>query len=361
MFKKLEFTIGVGAFILVFILSSCAVQKRKYRNGFYVDFFQHKKELKSTPPKKTELAKNTTKKVDDAKAQTKTELSHQDEFIVAEHSHLSASNDKKATPLINATKKKLVEVSHRLHDKKEAAEKHTKDETPDQVKKHDKSKRIWAIITGVSILLLAIAAAVTVISLGELFILGDVALTALNVTSNFGKYLTMALGWVFMLLMDVLISLGIYNYHKKEEPKKKKKATVTALLRLIYSSIFGIGIFNLLTVTSASSAATIYNQIRLFHKFWELGLIVFGFHLIALGILYDNEKGKKWVKYTIKSLLIIAGLAYITIYAGILFVPNPVAFKALIESIFVVPMVLSEISYAIWKLVKGGRKTHTQP
>ena len=35
---------------------------------------------------------------------------------------------------------------------------------------------------------------------------------------------------------------------------------------------------------------------------------------------------------------------------------NPIAFAAVVQPIFIIPMILGEISYAIWKLVKGGKK-----
>jgi len=116
-------------------------------------------------------------------------------------------------------------------------------------------------------------------------------------------------------------------------------------LRLLYSAIFGVGI-----------GYHIVGNVAIFNKFWSLGLIAFGFHLIALGILFNNEGGKKWVNYTIKSLLIIAGIGYILLNVGLLFTANPAAFTALIQPIFIVPQLLGEVLFALWMIIKGGKK-----
>jgi hypothetical protein len=91
-----------------------------------------------------------------------------------------------------------------------------------------------------------------------------------------------------------------------------------------------------------------------------VGLIAFGFHLITLGLLYHNEGGKEWVNIAIKSLLILAGAGYLIQYIGILLVPNPAGFTAIMETIFILPMILGEISFAIWMLVKGGKVAKEQ-
>jgi type II secretory pathway component PulF len=220
-------------------------------------------------------------------------------------------------------------------------------------KPKSKQRKI-AILTGVSLVLMALVAALTVPPLAELFIGGNSALTAANVTSNFSKYARAVIGWVAIFFLDILVAIGVYKYYKKEKPKL---ATTTSLLRIIYTAILGVGIVQLLLVTPKSSALTIYNNINSFNKLWGIGLIVFGIHLIALGVLFKNEGGKKWVTTTIKTLLIIAGIGYTLQYAGILLVANPVAYAKLMQAIFLVPMILGELSYAIWKIIKGGKQS----
>jgi hypothetical protein len=185
---------------------------------------------------------------------------------------------------------------------------------------HDKSKRKVAVIKGSAIILMAILAGISIPVLG----------TA-----------TASIGLVAILLLDILISLVIIRYYKKEQPKLAK---TTGFLRLLYSAIFGIGI-----------GYHIAGDVAMFNKFWSLGLILFGLHLIALGILFNNEGGKKWVNYMIKTLLIVAGIGYTLLNTGLLFTSNPAAFTALIEPVFVVPQILGEVLFALWMLIKGGK------
>jgi len=210
-----------------------------------------------------------------------------------------------------------------------------------------------AIIIGISLLLMATLAIFVIPAATGGFVLGDAILTALNVTGNFGKFIWGIVGWIGILLLDISISLGTYNYYKK---KDKKKAALTGGLRLAYSGVLAVAIANLLKVRISTPSINIYNSINMFNSLWSWGLIVFGLQLISLGILYNNEGGKKWVNILIKSLLIIEGLGYMIINIGMLLVPNPIAFAALLQPFFLIPRIFGETFYAIWMLLKGGRK-----
>ena len=183
------------------------------------------------------------------------------------------------------------------------------------------NKRNTALLTGSSLLLMAVLAGIAIPALGTF-------------TAN--------LGLIGVFILDILVSLGIYKYHKDEKPELAKS---TCIWRLLYTLIFAVAI-----------GYHIAGNVPMFNKIWWLGLIVFGIHLIALGFLFNNEGGNKWINISIKSLLIIAGSGYVIEYTGILFVANPTGYKALIESVFILPMILSEISYAIWMLISGGKK-----
>lgn len=183
-----------------------------------------------------------------------------------------------------------------------------------------KSERKTARIIGGSLLLMAVLAGISIPALGTL---------------------TASIGLVGVFLLDIMVSFGILKYHKKQKPKLAK---TSSLLRLLYTAILGVGVGYLFA-----------GSVPMFNKIWGVGLITFGLHLITLGVLFNNEGGKKWVNIMIKSLLIIAGIGYVLWYVGILVVPNPIGFAALMESIFILPMILGEVFYALWMLLKGGK------
>lgn len=183
-----------------------------------------------------------------------------------------------------------------------------------------KPERQTARIIGGALLLMAVLAGLSVSALGTL---------------------PASIGLVGVFLLDILVSFCIFKYYKKEKPKLAKS---TSFLRLLYTGILGIAIGNLFA-----------GNVPMFNTIWGIGLIAFGIHLITLGILFDNEGGKKWVNVMIKSLLILAGIGYLIQHVGILVVPNPISFAALMETIFILPMILGEVFFALWMLIKGGR------
>lgn len=183
-----------------------------------------------------------------------------------------------------------------------------------------KSERKTAQIIGGALLLMAVLAGLSVSALGTL---------------------PASIGLVGVFLLDILVSFCIFKYYKKEKPKLAKSSS---FLRLLYTGILGVAIGNLFA-----------GNVPMFNTIWGVGLIAFGIHLITLGILFDNEGGKKWVNVMIKSLLVLAGIGYLIQYVGILVVPNPIGFAALMESIFILPMILGEVFFALWMLIKGGR------
>ena len=359
-----SFIRSLSLFCFIFILvSSCSVQKKRYSRGYYVEFASSKSHVNSKKEKRdphsptrttTSPKKQSTDEVPSAEIVSVVSASAEKQGINGLNSLASSTQ---RTKILLAKKDKASKLNQYQKQKLVSSVKKTEQKKKNTVftkfKNDPDFRRKVAIITGLSLIMMAVFSGFAVPLLSGLFVSGEVALTGLNVLSNFGKYIGSVIAWIGILLMDVLVSLGVYHYYKKEKPKKAK---LTSALRMAYSAILGIGIFQLLSVTRASSATAIYNHIQLFQKFWGLGLIVFGFHLISLGVLYTNEGGKKWVNILIKSLLIVAGVGYIIQYVGILLVPNPITFAAFVQPIFIVPMILGEPLYAIWKIVKGGKK-----
>lgn len=172
---------------------------------------------------------------------------------------------------------------------------------------------------------------------GALLVMAALAGIAIPVLGT----LTASISLSGIFLLDILVSIGIYQYYRKERPKP---ALAACLLRLIYTAIFGVAI-----------GYHVAGSVTMFHSVWGLGLIAFGVHLLSLAILFKNEGGSKWVHLFIKLLLLIAGCGYMIQYIGILLLPEPESFVAIMEKIFMIPMILGETLYACWMLLKGGK------
>ncbi len=176
----------------------------------------------------------------------------------------------------------------------------------------------------------------------------------MNVTTDMARFKMTVGGWVVILALDLLVALGI---HRSSRKKDRKLAMMTGGTRLLYSVVLGFGVVQLLGIPAARTGAAIHHGLESFNHLWGIGLILFGLHLIALAFLFRRNAHEGWVEFAIFLLLLLAGVGYVVQYAGMLMVSNPVAFVAFIEPIFIAPMMLGELAYAIWMLVKEGRRS----
>lgn len=161
------------------------------------------------------------------------------------------------------------------------------------------------IITGVSIILLAVAAGFAVMA-QSLF------------------------AWLMVLILDLVITWGLYHSFSSTN---KPLSQLAALFQLAYSNMLGVALSFLLI-----------GETEAFELIWAFGLILFGVHLILLAFLTS--------KY-LKALLLIAGLSYLLVQAAIVFFPE---FNiTVIEAVLSVPMALGELSLGIWLIFKGWK------
>ena len=212
------------------------------------------------------------------------------------------------------------------------------------------TNRNTALITGFSIILMALAAGYSVGNVfGSLMVADNENLTTENIINNMSFFKTGIIGWVVIFICDLVVSIGIYLLFKE---KNNKLALYTACLRFLYTIILGIAISRLIII--AITYENLIHNINLFNHIWSFGLTIFGLHLICLSYLFYNKS--VWNKL-ISLLLILAGIGYLVTYIGELVLPNFGNYKQTIEMIFMAPMILGEIGFAIYLLIKGGKST----
>lgn len=153
-----------------------------------------------------------------------------------------------------------------------------------------------AIIAGISLLLMAIIAPIANFSILQgLIDPNDVAKTVSNITENIGTFRIGIVLFLIVAILDILIAWSLYIFLR---PQNKSLSLLTAWLRIVYASILCVVIINLINVLqllngayylTAFSESQLQTQIMLslnmFSQGWELGLIIFGFHLLLLGYL----------------------------------------------------------------------------
>ncbi|MBT3208422.1 MAG: DUF4386 domain-containing protein [Bacteroidetes bacterium] len=214
------------------------------------------------------------------------------------------------------------------------------------------NKRKVAITTGWSLILMAIIAMFSVgYAFSEFYQADQIEFLNDNILKNLGLYRSMLWGILIIIILDLLVSFTLYEYFKDDN---RKMSLASGILRLAYTFIFGIATFFLtknLNVTELTNQ-TISTNFQLFQSIWNGGLIVFGFHIILIGILMKlHSRIPKILWY----LALIAGVSYVIIHFFKLISPDS-EFVNTLNMILALPMAIGELGLAIWLLVKGGRK-----
>lgn len=222
-----------------------------------------------------------------------------------------------------------------------------------QVFSLNQSPRRAAKITGIAIVLMALAAGLAFGYLHpQIWMEGDAQATAANLKSKLGFFKMETALWLFMLFLDVVVSWSIWQFFR---PNQKRLANWTFALRLAYSVVLAgaisqlvqVGIFN-----EGLSAEAIYHKIQSFEAIWSAGLILFGAHLFALGALVYRQYGlpKVW-----GFLLYIAGISYSLIHFLKAF---PLISQHSLDALELglsLPMTVAELGFGIWMWWRGAK------
>lgn len=372
-----KFTLLLLVLTLIFSSCSISIQKRRYRPGFYISLSKNNGKSKNNG--------RTIKSVDVVKVFE--EGTDMDERILSPVSEVSTNIDSEiATDDDDSKTQKPTELCRNIDDIDISAEqteaitqldrknypptfKNQKRLKPEKVTKTEKerkfTKRHLAILIGVSLLLMALIAAFSFPTFTSIFVQGNPVETGINLAANSSKFIASIFGWIGIAILDLLVSWGVYKYYKKDKPNSDKKkaskfdqsklAGLTGLLRLIYTLFIISAIVALGLAKNAGTAAQSYHFLSAFNSIWRSGLIVFGLHLIVLGLTYKKEGGRKWFTILMKCLLIVAGIGYMVQNIALLLMPSQIAFLAAIESIFMIFMIVGEMAFALWMLIKGGK------
>lgn len=87
-----------------------------------------------------------------------------------------------------------------------------------------------------------------------------------------------------------------------------------------------------------------------FDNIWQLGLIIFGGHLVMTGVALILTVNKMKVLFTV---LMIGGVGYCITSSLILLGMENTSTFGLINGVMLLPMILGELGLGIWLLVKG--------
>lgn len=181
----------------------------------------------------------------------------------------------------------------------------------------DISERQAAVIAGLGLLLMCLLAPVAFFSvLQNLVVAGDTQTTFSNIVASESLFRTSIVLLLLVVILDIVVAWGLYVLLK---PVNKSLSLLTACFRLVYAAIFAAALANLHDVLQLLNGSEylsifepdqIHTQVTLliesFYNEWSIGLAIFGFHLLLLGLLVFKSNSR-----VLGILVVLAGTGYI--------------------------------------------------
>ncbi len=142
---------------------------------------------------------------------------------------------------------------------------------------------------------------------------------------------------VLVAILDVVVAWGVFELFAPVNPAL---ARLVAWSRLAYAVVFLVAISQLVGVPDRGGLIA-------FNDIWQVSLVLFGFHLVVLGILgYTSGLVPKLIDV----LLVVAGVGYLVDSFGYLLLPD---YSAAVGTY----TFIGELLLGLWLLVRGGRST----
>jgi len=216
-----------------------------------------------------------------------------------------------------------------------------------------KNTRTYAKLSGWSLILMAILAG---FSFGfvfpKIYDASNLDLAQDNMMANVDLYQQMIIGIILVILLDIFVSFTLYWYFKNTH---KQLAFTSFVLRMIYSFVFAVATFYLAKSIGQEnlSNAIIVENYQLFQLLWSIGLVIFGVHLLTIGVLM---KLHAFVPKVLWYLTLIAGVSYMLVHILKVAAPQMLEFNNMLEAILGLPMALGELLLAVWLVAKGGKQ-----
>lgn len=147
-------------------------------------------------------------------------------------------------------------------------------------------------------------------------------------------------------VFDMFVAWALYEMYRSHP-----LSLPSTYFRLAHAIIMGLAVFVLLNVFTASSGEEVLNQVTVFNNIWLIGLFFFGIHLILLARIV-------WHIRIIPYVMALAGMMYIVDTGAHFLLENYDLYAGIFLTLVAVPSIFGEMAFAVWLLVKGGKKAH---
>ncbi|MEV0261137.1 DUF4386 domain-containing protein [Streptomyces sp. NPDC050617] len=215
-----------------------------------------------------------------------------------------------------------------------------------------------ALAAGIGILVMAALAVFANFAVVEHLVTeGDAERTARDIRASDAMFRSGVAALALVAVLDVIVAWALLTFFA---PVHKGVSTLAAWFRLAYAAVLMVAASQLAGVPSLAAAdghagpqgadqrhVEALMKVDAFHDVWDTGLILFGFHLLALGYLAYRSG---YVPRILGVLLVIAGLGYLTDSFGALLSADYGAEVAMFAFV-------GEFVLMVWLLVKGRNVT----
>ena len=184
---------------------------------------------------------------------------------------------------------------------------------------------------------------------------GNVEQTAQNIANHGGVFAALILCYLINFIGDVVIAWALYFLLA---PVNRSLSLLTAWFRLIYTAVALSGVMNLVTVyrllheqqyLTLFAAGPLHAQMELllnsFQYTWSMSLVIFGIHLILLGILIFRSG---YIPRILGILLVIDGLGWMISMLRPYLYPD-------VHLGFLFVTYLGELIFMLWLLIRGWK------
>lgn len=212
------------------------------------------------------------------------------------------------------------------------------------------NQRLIAKLTGYGLVLMALTAGFSFgFAYPKFLDINQLEFAQKNITENIGLYKLMLSGILLIIILDLLISWTLYQYFKNDD---NSLAFFSLIFRIIYTVLFCIATYYLTLNLESTNNDIVLENYEFFDKIWSLGLLIFGTHLLIIGLLM---KLHKVIPRILWCLTITAGFSYILVHSIKIIFPELTKVTETLNILLGLPMALGELGLAVWLIVKGGK------
>jgi hypothetical protein len=211
---------------------------------------------------------------------------------------------------------------------------------------HDtRQLRTASLTAGIALALIIVLAPFGVFgAVGALVTPGDAGRTAHDILGSEGLFRWGIASLILVVILDVVVAAALFTVF---EPVNRSVSIMAASFRLAYAAVYLAAISQLVVALGLlGNPDQALAAVHTYDTVWHVGLILFGAHLLLLGVLaYRSDVMPR----IFGILLMIAGLGYLADGFGLVLVPA----YALDISRFTF---VGEAALMFWLLIKGSRK-----